>query len=175
MHKFKFGGIDKEGIYLDETVLRMAQTHRRMFVQLSTELIKEGKEDKALKALDYCQQVIPGTNVPHDYIMSSSKEMADNYLALGEKEKAEAILNELANKSVEYIAWYLTLDDMKLASVYENCVRNFYMLDEINKSLMRSAEVEEGDEMASSSEMALHYAKKFEELYGMFNDRVRQN
>jgi two-component SAPR family response regulator len=101
--------------------------------------------------------------------------MADNYWALGEKEKAEAIYSELANKSIEYIAWYLTLDDMKLASVYENCVRNFYMLDEINKSLMRSAELEEGDEMASSSEMALHYAKKFEELYGMFNDRVKQN
>ena len=175
MHKFKFGGIDKEGIYLDETVLRMSQTHRRMFVQLSTELIKEGKDEMALKALDYCQQVIPSTNVPHDYIMSSSKEMADNYWALGEKEKAEAIYSELANKSIEYIAWYLTLDDMKLASVYENCVRNFYMLDEINKSLMRSAELEEGDEMASSSEMALHYAKKFEELYGMFNDRVKQN
>ena len=138
-------------------------------------MINEGKDEMALKALDYCQQVIPSTNVPHDYIMSSSKEMADNYLALGEKEKAEAILNELANKSVEYIAWYLTLDDMKLASVYENCVRNFYMLDEINKSLMQAVEAEEGDEMTSTSEMALHYTKKFEELYGMFNDRVKQN
>ena len=50
-------------------------------------MIKEGKKDKALKALDYCSEVIPSTTVPHDYIMSSSKEMADDYLALGEKEK----------------------------------------------------------------------------------------
>ena len=64
-------------------------------------MIQEGKKDKALKALDYCSEVIPSTTVPHDYIMSSSKEMADDYLALGEKEKGEAILNDLANKSVE--------------------------------------------------------------------------
>ena len=70
-----FGGIDKDGIYLDETVLRMSQTHRRMFVQVASQLIKEGKNEKALKALDYAQQVIPSKNVAHDYIMSSSKLM----------------------------------------------------------------------------------------------------
>lgn len=87
MNKFKFGGIDNPDIYIDETVMRMCQTHRRMFIQLATQLIKEGKKDKALKALDYCSEVIPSTTVPHDYIMSSSKEMADDYLALGEKRK----------------------------------------------------------------------------------------
>jgi hypothetical protein len=97
MNKFKFGGIDQDGIYLDETILRMAQTHRRLFVQVADQLIKEGKNEKALKALDYCQQVIPSKNVPHDYIMSSSKEMADDYIALGEYAKAEAILDELGN------------------------------------------------------------------------------
>ena len=101
MNKFKFGGINNPDIYIDETVMRMCQTHRRMFIQLATQLIKEGKKDKALKALDYCSEVIPSTTVPHDYIMSSSKEMADDYLALGEKEKGEAILNDLANKSVD--------------------------------------------------------------------------
>ena len=138
MNKFKFGGINNPDIYIDETVMRMCQTHRRMFIQLATQLIKEGKKDKALKALDYCSEVIPSTTVPHDYIMSSSKEMADDYLALGEKEKGEAILNDLANKSVEYITWYLSLDDQRLQGSYEDCLRNFYILDEINKSLARA-------------------------------------
>ena len=52
MNKFKFGGINNPDIYIDETVMRMCQTHRRMFIQLATQLIKEGKKDKALKALD---------------------------------------------------------------------------------------------------------------------------
>ena len=153
----------------------MAQTHRRMFVQVASQLIKEGKNEKALKALDYCQQVIPSKNVAHDYVMSSSKEMADDYIALGEYAKAEAILDELANKAVEYITWYMSLDDERLAASYENCVRNFYILDEINKSLERIASKAKGqpdNEMKISTEMHEHYAQKFDELYDMFNVRV---
>jgi len=175
MHKFKFGNIDEDDIYLDETVMRMAQTHRRMFVQVASQLLKEGKQDKALKALDYCQQVIPSKNVPHDYVMSSSKEMADNYIALGEIAKAESILNELGNKAVEYITWYMSMNDEHLALSYEECLRNFYILDEVNKSLSRAASLTEAQpesEMKSSADMALHYAKKFEQLYDAFNMRV---
>ena len=175
MNKFKFGGINNPDIYIDETVMRMCQTHRRMFIQLATQLIKEGKKDKALKALDYCSEVIPSTTVPHDYIMSSSKEMADDYLALGEKEKGEAILNDLANKSVEYITWYLSLNDQRLQGSYEDCLRNFYILDEINKSLARAnaaGGVQGEGEQQKKSDMASHYAKKFEDLYEVFNKRV---
>lgn len=175
MNKFKFGGIGNPDVYIDETVMRMCQTHRRMFIQLATQLIKEGKKDKALKTLDYCQEVIPSTTVPHDYIMSSSKEMADDYLALGEKEKGEAILNDLANKAVEYITWYLSLDDQRLQGAYEDCLRNFYILDEINKSLARAnaaGGIQSEDEQQQQSDMAVHYAKKFEELYEVFNKRV---
>ena len=146
-----------------------------MVIQLATQLIKEGKKDKALKALDYCSEVIPSTTVPHDYIMSSSKEMADDYLALGEKEKGEAILNDLANKSVEYITWYLSLDDQRLQGSYEDCLRYFYILDEINKSLARAnaaGGVQGEGEQQKKSDMASHYAKKFEDLYEVFNKRV---
>ena len=175
MHKFKFGNIGQDGIYLDETIMRMSQTHRRMFVQLASQLIKEGKNEKALKALDYCQQVIPSKNVPHDFIMSSSKEMADDYIALGEIAKAETILGELANKAMEYITWYMSLDDEKLALSYENCLNHFYMMDQINKSFGRAitkAEETQDEALEQSSETALHYAQKFEELYHMFNERV---
>ena len=175
MHKFKFGGIDKDDIYLDETVMRMAQTHRRMFVQVASQLIKEGKNEKALKALDYCQQVIPSKNVPHDYVMSSSMEMANDYIALGEYAKAEAILDELGNKAVEYITWYMSLDDERLALSYENCIRNLYILDEVNKALERivaKSESQPEGEVKVSTEMANHYAQKFDELYDMFNVRV---
>ena len=175
MHKFKFGGIDKDGLYLDETVLRMCQTHRRLFVQVAGQLIKEGKYDKALKALDYSQQVIPSKNVPHDYVMSSSKEMADDYITLGEYAKASAILDELGNKAVEYITWYMSLDDERLALSYDNCVRNFIILDEVSKSLERmasKAQQQAGSEVQAPTEYAEHYRQKFNDLYDMFNARV---
>ena len=176
MHKFKFGGIDKDDIYLDETVLRLAQTHRRIFVQLIGQLLKEGKNDKALKALDYCQEVIPSKNVPHDYIMSGSMEMANAYAVLGEYEKATTILDELANKSVEYVNWYLSLDNSHFALSYESCYRHFLILDEINKSLSKLASISEKKAKEGEADVvsaaSLHYAQKFEELYMLFNERI---
>ena len=47
MNKFKFGGIDKPGIYIDENAMRMCYTHRRTFAQLITQLMKEGKKEEA--------------------------------------------------------------------------------------------------------------------------------
>jgi hypothetical protein len=175
MHKFKFGGIDNPDIYLDETVMRMCQTHRRTFVQLAAQLVKEGKNDKALKALDYCQQVVPSTTVPHDYIMSSSKEMADLYLQLGQTDKAMTILNDLANKSVEYLSWYLSLDDARLQGSYEECLRHLYILDAVNKSLAAggtAAPQGDGTAQAKQKKLADHYAKEFEALYDAFNLRL---
>lgn len=172
MTKFKFGGIDNPDIYLDETVLRMCDTHRRLFVQLASQLIKEGKKDKALKALDYCEKVIPSTTVRHDYIYSSiyssSKEMADDYAQLGQTKKAENILEQLANNSVEYASWYLSLDDERFAGSYEECMRHFYILDDVCKALSNLKDAKTGKELES----AAHYAQKFEQLYQLLERRV---
>ena len=41
MNKFRFGGLDNPDIYLDETVLRMCYTHRRLFATLAMQLMRE--------------------------------------------------------------------------------------------------------------------------------------
>ncbi|WP_302525799.1 DUF2723 domain-containing protein [Phocaeicola barnesiae] len=167
MHKFKFGGINNPDIYLDETVLRMCDTHRRMFVQLATQLIKEGKKDKALEALDYCEKVIPSTTVPHDYIMSSSKEMAEDYMQLGQYKKAENILNALANNAVEYITWYLSLNELQFANSYENCMRYLYILDDVCKTLSQMK-----GENGKVIDSATHYTDKLNQLYKLLEQRA---
>ena len=88
MNKFKFGGIDKPGIYIDENVMRMCYTHRRVFAQLIEQLMKEGKKDKALAALDYAEKMIPAYNVPYDW-QNGAVQMAEAYYQLGETEKAD--------------------------------------------------------------------------------------
>ena len=174
MNRYKFGKIDNPDIYLDETVLRMCETHRRMFVQLSDQLIKEGKLDKAKKALDYSLEVIPTTTVPHDYQSSMSKQMADQYILLGDTIAAQSILNDLANKSVEYLTWYLSLNDTQLINSYDNTLRHFYMLDDITNTMARisSDEPSNKEQQEQYDDIALHYAKKFEELYRLFNERT---
>ena len=168
MNKFKFGGIDRPDIYLDETVRRMCDTHRRIFVQLSSQLLKEGKTDKALQVLEYCEKVIPATTVPHDYIWSSSKEMAENFARLGKTSKALDIYLQLADNAVEYTMWYLSLDETRFAGSYENCMRYLYILDDLCKSLSELKDSETGETIPEAG----HYNKKFDQLYSLLEQRV---
>lgn len=171
MNKFKFGGIDNPDVYLDETVHRMCDTHRRLFVQLASQLIKEGKKDKALKALDYCQKVIPASTVRHDYLFGGSKEMAEDYRLLGQPMKAAEILGQLANNSLEYITWYMSLGDSYFSSSTEECMRQFYILDDVCSALAAIKDPKTGEELP----IATHYAQKFEQLYKLLEARVGVN
>ena len=42
MNRYKYGGLSRKGIYIDETVMRMCYTHRRIIAQLALHLISEG-------------------------------------------------------------------------------------------------------------------------------------
>ena len=107
MHKFAYGNVNMPGIYLDENTMRMCRTHRLMFTQLAEALIREGKRENAIEVLDYAEEVLPGYNVSYDY---TSASMASMYLMLGESEKGNAILDKVAQNSVEYLEWGDSLD-----------------------------------------------------------------
>ena len=162
MNKFKFGGIDKPGIYIDENVMRMCYTHRRIFTQLVGQLIKEGKKDKALAALDYAEKMIPAYNVPYDWA-NGAFQMAESYYQLGENEKANKIIDELANKSLEYMLWYLSLSDNQLSIAGENFVYNASLLDAEIRLM----------EKYKSEELAKHYSEQLDQLYNEYVTRMK--
>ena len=162
MNKFKFGGIEKPGIYIDENVMRMCYTHRRIFTQLVGQLIKEGKKDKALAALDYAEKMIPSYNVPYDWA-NGAFQMAEAYYQLGQNEKANKIIDELANKSLEYMIWYLSLTDYQLSIASENFMYNAGLLD-AEVRLM---------EKYKSEELAKHYSEQLDQLYSEYVARMK--
>ena len=127
MNKYKYGNLKQPGLYIDETTLRMCYTHRRWFANLITNLMKEGKKDMALKALDKCEEEIPSYNIPHDS-NSYSLDIAEAYIQCGQQEKALPILEQLEKKSKEYIAWYLSLSNVYFASSSRDCHRDIYVL-----------------------------------------------
>ena len=107
MHKFAYGNMNIPGIYIDENLMRMCRTHRMMFAQLAEQLIRENQRDKALEVLDYSEEMLPGYNVPYDY---TSASMAAMYFMLGEDEKGVAIMDAVAQNSVEYLRFAQSLD-----------------------------------------------------------------
>ena len=130
MNKFKFGGIDNPDIYLDETVMRMCYSHRRMFALLAKQLLAEGKKEKALAVLDRAQEVIPATTVPYDYA-SGAMEMATSYVQLGQLQKALPILTAMGDRAGEYLDWYLSGTDKQLSTNVNNCQWELMVLNEV--------------------------------------------
>jgi len=127
MNKFKFGGLDKPGIYLDETVMRMCYTHRRAFAQLALRMLQEGKTDKVAKLIDYAEQVISPENVPHNYA-SGSLDLARVSLRVKKTDHAIKLAQTVAQGSCEYVEWYLSLPNAILLRDDRDCMYYMYQL-----------------------------------------------
>ena len=157
MNRFKFGGIDNPDIYLDETVARMCYTHRRIFSQLATELLKEGKRDKALKVVERAEEAIPEATLPHNY-QGGSLELARTWLALGKKTEAAHIADAVARSAAEYCEWYTSLSDRRLQLSQEECLYYLYQLNDALRILDDAA-----PEKSQTYDVALrHYSDQLQ-------------
>ena len=161
MNKFKFGGIDKPGIYIDENAMRMCYSHRRIFSQLIGQLLAEGKNDKARAALEYAEKMIPAENVPYDW-QNGALQMAEAWYKLGESEKGNHIIQALADKAVEYMTWYMSLDNGRFLISSREYEYHWALLNE---------EVKKMEQYKSS--LAETYRAKLEELYDMYVNRMK--
>ncbi len=127
MTRFKYGGLDRKGIYLDETVMRMCYTHRRLFAQLALHLISEGKTDNAAKVLAYAEKVMPSYNVPMSYI-SGGHEIAKAYALTGQKAQAKKVLGDVFNNAWQYLRWYNSLNANRFAQSQQECMMQIYIM-----------------------------------------------
>jgi hypothetical protein len=161
MHKFKFGGIDQPGIYIDENVMRMCYTHRRIFSTLITQLLKEGKTDKAKAALEYAEKHIPEANVPYDW-QNGASHIAEAYYALGDVKNGDRVVKTLADKAVEYITWYLSLDRERLSMSVREVEYHIALLSEFTNVMKENR-----------SKLAATYNEKLELLYDIYAKKAK--
>lgn len=92
MNKFLWGGMDKPGVYLDETSTRMAGNLRMQMSILAQALINQGKNTKAKAVLDKCLAVMPEENVPYDGTIYT---ICAAYYQVGEFKKANEVAKRL--------------------------------------------------------------------------------
>ena len=125
MTRFKYGNVAMPGIFLDETNLRMAQTHRRMFSILVERLLNEGKKDKALAALRMCEKVLPEATVPYEY---SDVDFAMLWFRAGDKANAARVAKEVARQNWQYLNWANTLPQETAYAYANSCTKTFLYL-----------------------------------------------
>ena len=130
MHRFKFGGIDQKGIYLDETIMRMCYTHRRIMAKLALELIDEGEDKKAEEVLRYTSKQIPSYNVRHNFT-SGSMDIARAWVSLGNKKEALSVMDDLWKNSTQYMRWYCSLDGYHFQSSENDCTIQLYIMQQL--------------------------------------------
>ena len=131
MNRYKFGGLDKKGLYIDETVMRMCYTHRNLFAQLALALIREGKNDKALKVLRKAEKSIPEYNVPNTFV-SGSADLARAYALIGCKADAARILRQVWNNTKSYADYYVSQVGSRFSLCQNDVMRQLYYMQGIS-------------------------------------------
>lgn len=102
MEKFRYGGMNKPGVNLDENCVRMAGNMRMQMSILAGALINEGKNSKAKAVLDKCLEEMPDETVPYDATLFT---ICAEYFQINETKKGA----ELAKKLFD-----IQLNDLKV-------------------------------------------------------------
>jgi hypothetical protein len=161
MNKFRWGGIEKPGLYLDPTIMGLCKSQRSsLFADLASELLNEGKIDSAKKVLDKCMEVFPEENVPYDVSIIPVSQL---YFAIGEKEKALEISEKVIEDGMKTIDWILRLKKSDIYSTYQtledNILRIRYVLSICNQQ---------------DPEFAKKYFDKFQIYFDQYNSLIQK-
>ena len=132
MYRYRYGGLSKPGLYIDETVMRMCYTHRRLFGQLALHLIAEGQKAKALKVLQKAEKELPTYNIPMNY-MSGGNDIAHAYALLGQKKKALEVINQVWKNASQYEQYYLSEEGIQFQGSQRDCLMQLSIMTEMTK------------------------------------------
>jgi hypothetical protein len=132
MNRYRYGGLSKPGLYIDETVMRMCYTHRRLFGQLALHLIAEGQKAKALKVLQKAEKELPTYNIPMNY-MSGGNDFARAYALLGQKKKALEVINQVWKNASQYEQYYLSEEGIRFQGSQRDCLMQLSIMTEMAK------------------------------------------
>ncbi len=103
MNKFEYGNMEKPGVYLDETNLRLSYNLRNTFGRLASQLAVEGKNEKAIKVLDRAMEIMPEDKFEFNYFITG---IIEAYYQAGATEKAQAIVSLFQTRLVEQLEYY---------------------------------------------------------------------
>ena len=127
MNRYKWGGLEQKGLYIDETVMRMCYTHRHLMADLALQLIAEGKTDKALNVLRKSEKVLPSYNVPNTYL-SGAADLAKAYALLGKKNDAQRLIDQVWKDSKQYAQWYVGLEGNLFTMSQNDVLKYIYIM-----------------------------------------------
>ena len=160
MNRFAFGKVNQKGIYLDETVVRMCRTHRRMMSMLADNLVRKGDKKRALNILNKAKEMLPESTVPYT---DDDAQLATLWLEAGNKAEAAAVAKKVANYDMQYLNYISSLGPERVNTYSRTCYFLVTSLVEVVRTLNESGDKEAGiyqkriEEISKSDAFALGF------------------
>ena len=160
MNRFAFGKVNQKDIYLDETVVRMCRTHRRMMSMLADNLVRKGDKKRALNILNKAKEMLPESTVPYT---DDDAQLATLWLEAGNKAEAAAVAKKVANYDMQYLNYISSLGPERINTYSRTCYFLVTSLVEVVRTLNESGDKEAGiyqkriEEISKSDAFALGF------------------
>ncbi len=111
MNKFRWGGFDKEELYVDHSYTPSTSALRMVFWRTINALIEEGKKEKAANLAEKYFEAFPHKNFPYDArVIPFINALAET----GRKEEAKKHLSILADEAQDFMLFFDSLDEEDL-------------------------------------------------------------
>lgn len=116
MNKFEYGRIKEPDVYMDQfhIITCGIMSFRSNHVRLAAKLNDENKPEKAIKVLNKCMEELPTSKLPIDYALVG---FIQEYYRAGEVEKANKLLEQIAENSYEKMDYFLSLEPVYYSSI----------------------------------------------------------
>ena len=156
MHRFRYGGLSTKGIYVDEDVKRMANTHQLIMGVLIDSLIQRGDLKRALNVCHKWQKEMPQENVPYtEYALS----MARCYYMAHQPEKGDEIVSNLLRRSDEWLSWINTI---KLSRRAGSLYNRYTWMKTMEQALVVAEQFERNEFIHQYIKQYEHYNKQYQ-------------
>ena len=156
MHRFRYGGLNTKGIYVDEDVKRMAHTHQFVMSVLIDSLLRQDDLSRALAVCQKWQQELPQENVPYT---DSALSMARCFYMAQQPERGDAIVSNLLRRADEWLSWIATIKTSRRGgSLYSRYV----WLKTLQQALALAAQFERNDFTNKYTKLYESYIKQYQ-------------
>lgn len=157
MHRFRYGGLNTKGIYVDEDVKRMANTHQLIMGVLIDSLLQQGDLDRALSVCRKWQQELPNENVPYT---ESALSMARCYYQAHQPQPGDEIVRNLLRRSAEWLFWIETIKSSHHAS---SLYSQYEWMKTMQTALLVAKQFERNELLNQYIKQYEHFIKKYEQ------------
>ena len=156
MHRFRYGGLSTKGIYVDEDVKRMANTHQLIMGVLIDSLLQRGDIKRALNVCHKWQKEMPQENIPYsEYALS----MARCYYMARQPEQGDEIVSNLLRRSDEWLSWINTIKISRRAgSIYNR----YTWMQTMEQALVVAEQFERTEFIHQYIKQYEHYNKQYQ-------------